>query len=164
MVAILSAVTMVMIITTITMNIFNFILAWRWIKDSSQAILLVTSHFYPHFDQTKQFVIASHVLRWWNMSYVTSFLATSKQHLIIISRRLHQFFDTFFIAPVIRISDDDHHPRKCFAHIHHSLLDLESLTFDFERLDVEIFIVLIYTIMICAHVTICIIYCVCWWR
>ena len=46
------------------------------------------------------------------------------------------------IAPVIRISDDDHLPRKCFAHIRHSLLDLESLTFDFERLDVEIFIVL----------------------
>ena len=56
---------------------------------------------------------------------------------------------------MIRISDDDHLPRKCFAHIRHSLLDLESLTFDFERLDVEIFIVLIYTIMISAHVTIC---------
>ena len=46
------------------------------------------------------------------------------------------------IAPVIRISDDDQLPRKCFAHIRHSLLDLESLTFEFERLDVEIFIVL----------------------
>ena len=65
------------------------------------------------------------------------------------------FLTLFFIAPVIRISDDDHLPRKCFAHIRHSLLDLESLTFEFERLDVEIFRVLIYTIMISAHVTIC---------
>ena len=65
------------------------------------------------------------------------------------------FFTLFFVAPVIRISDDDHLPRKCFAHIRHSLLDLESLTFDFERLYVEIFRVLIYTIMISAHVTIC---------
>ena len=77
------------------------------------------------------------------MKYVTSFLATSKKYLISISRRLHQsFLHFFFVAPVIRISDDDHLPRKCFAHIRHSLLDLESLTFEFERLDVEIFIVL----------------------
>ena len=90
------------------------------------------------------------------MKYVTSFLATSKKYLISISRRLHQsFLHFFFVAPVIRISDDDHLPRKCFAHIRHSLLDLESLTFEFERLDVEIFRVLIYTIMISAHVTIC---------
>ena len=70
-------------------------------------------------------------------------------------RNCTSFLALFFVAPVIRISDDDHLPRKCFAHIRHSLLDLESLTFDFERLDVEIFIVLIYTIMISAHVTIC---------
>ena len=197
MVSIFSAAMMVMMITTITITMFNFISLWRWKWGSSQAILFVSSHLYPHLDQTKQppytagkwhwecfagsitatfnLFCVSYTLERWRldgasnssvcncepcfemMKYVTSFLATSKQHLIIISRRLHQFFS--MIAPVIRIFDDDHLPRKCFAHIRHPLLDLESFTFDFERLDVEIFRVLtltdIYTIMICAHVTIC---------
>ena len=131
-----------MIITTI----FNFILLWRWIWDSSQALIFVSSHLYLHFDQIKQpsyssgkwhrecvtyrkyyssfqcysnlFCISytpDSLLDGWRldgafnssvcncepcsemMKYVTSFIATSKQHLIIISKRLHQFFWYFFL-------------------------------------------------------------------
>ena len=174
MVSILSAAMMVMIITTITITILNFVSLWRWIWGSYQAILFVSSDLNPHLGQTKQppytlgkwywecvtwritfsatvicfgshillipcltaeawmvlsivpFVIASHVLRWWNLSHL--FSPPQSSILSSFPRDCTSFFDTFFIAPVIRISDDDQLPRKCFAHIHHSLLVLESLT------------------------------------